>query len=237
MKLTILGMNGPFPAPGGATSGYLLESDNGETKLLIECGSGVLARATRYVKIEELSAIVLSHLHFDHMSDMGVLQYLLQFTPMRRNLPVIAPREPETVRRLIECDRLDFIEPQDRTIGEMRLSFLPAVHPVPGVCLRVECDGRSFFYTGDTNQAPGLELMANGANLILADAGLNNAQWNPAAPHLSAGLCGELARDAGAEALILTHLRPGNDPETLLSQAQAAFPGAQLAKAGSRYVI
>ena len=171
------------------------------------------------------------------MSDMGVLQYLLQFTPMRRNLPVIAPREPETVRRLIECDRLDFIEPQDRTIGEMRLSFLPAVHPVPGVCLRVECDGRSFFYTGDTNQAPGLELMANGANLILADAGLTNAQWNPAAPHLSAGLCGELARDAGAEALILTHLRPGNDPETLLSQAQAAFPGAQLAKAGSRYVI
>ena len=73
--------------------------------------------------------------------------------------------------------------------------------------------------------------------LILADAGLTNAQWNPAAPHLSAGLCGELARDAGAEALILTHLRPGNDPETLLSQAQAAFPGAQLAKAGSRYVI
>ena len=33
MKLTILGMNGPFPAPGGATSGYLLESDSGETKL------------------------------------------------------------------------------------------------------------------------------------------------------------------------------------------------------------
>ena len=29
MKLTILGMNGPFPAPGGATSGYLLESDSG----------------------------------------------------------------------------------------------------------------------------------------------------------------------------------------------------------------
>ena len=44
MRLTILGMNGPFPAPGGATSGYLLTA--GEASVALDLGSGTLARLT-----------------------------------------------------------------------------------------------------------------------------------------------------------------------------------------------
>ena len=44
MILKILGNNGPFPAANGACSGYLLSSDSGETNILIDCGTGVLAR-------------------------------------------------------------------------------------------------------------------------------------------------------------------------------------------------
>ena len=62
MKLTVLGINGPFPAPGGACSGYLLTSDSGKTKVLIECGAGILGRMERFVDLHELSGIVLSHL-------------------------------------------------------------------------------------------------------------------------------------------------------------------------------
>lgn len=237
MKLTVLGINGPFPAPGGACSGYLLSSDSGRTKLLLDCGAGILARLTRFATIEELSGIVLSHLHYDHMSDMTVLHYLLQFQKRTRNLPVIAPKEPETVRRLLENDQLDLMEPQSVTLGEMRLTFQPGVHPVPSVSVRVECDGRSFVYTGDTNLHPSLELFTDGADLLLADAGLTEAQWNPNAPHLSARLCGELAANAHCGGLLLTHLRPGNDPEALLEEAKTRYPAAQLAHAGSVYEI
>ena len=43
MKLTVLGNNGPYPAAGGACSGYLLSSDSKHTNVLIECGCGTLA--------------------------------------------------------------------------------------------------------------------------------------------------------------------------------------------------
>lgn len=237
MKLIPLGVNGPYPAPGGACSGYYLCSDSGETRLLLDCGAGVLARLTRFTEIGRLSGIVLSHLHYDHMSDMTVLHYLLQFNRLSRNLTVVAPEEPVTVHHLLENDQLDLTKPGSMTLGEMRLTFAPAVHPVPGVSVRVECDGRTFVYTGDTNRNADIEFLADGADLLLADAGLTHAQWSEKAPHLSAKLCGELARSARCGALLLTHLRPGNDPDALLDEARLAFPAAELAKAGSSYVI
>lgn len=237
MKLTVLGVNGPFPAPGGACSGYLLSSDSGNTHILLDCGAGVLARMTRFIDIHALSGIVLSHLHFDHMSDMTVLHYMLQFNRLQRNIPVIAPAEPLMTRRLLENDQLDLLTPRELVVGEMSFSFAPAVHPVPAVSVRVDCDDRTFVYTGDTNLHPELELFADGADLMLADAGLAHAQWAQNAPHLSAKLCGELARGACAGGLLLTHLRPGNDPESLLEEARAEYPGAVLAHAGSSYTV
>ena len=86
MKLTILGNNGPFPAAAGACSGYLLRH-NGKN-ILIDCGNGVLANLQRFIHFEELDAIVLTHLHSDHVSDMNVLRYALQIKrKRRRSLP------------------------------------------------------------------------------------------------------------------------------------------------------
>lgn len=237
MKLTVLGINGPFPAPGGACSGYLLSSDSGRTNLLIECGPGVLARLTRFIDITKLDGIVLTHLHYDHMSDMLPLHYMLQFTQLERNITVVAPKDPENVYRMMENEKLDIMQPKNMTIGEMQLTFAHAVHPVTAVSLKVECDGRTFVYTGDTNMNPEIELFATGADLLLADAGLTSDMWTPKAPHLSAKLCGELARDAMAKGLLLTHLRPGIDPEKILEEARQAYPMAELAKAGSHYII
>ena len=59
MKLHILGVSGPFPESGGATSGYLLEAEN--TLLQFDLGSGTLARLTALAPPESLSALLLSH--------------------------------------------------------------------------------------------------------------------------------------------------------------------------------
>ena len=74
MQLKILGNNGPYPAPGGACSGYLLTSDSGQTRVLIDCGPGVLSRLTADCMPGELDAVLLSHLHYDHMSDILPMQ-------------------------------------------------------------------------------------------------------------------------------------------------------------------
>ena len=237
MYLTILGNNGPFPAPGGACSSYLLESDSGETKLLIDAGTGSLARLMELTRPETLDAVVLSHLHFDHMSDLLPMQYALQFSARERPLPLFLPRRPERVRALLECPYYDLFDHEDIAVGEMQLRFIPAVHPVEGSCVAVEGDGAKFVFTGDTNLDPALELFADGCDLLLADAGLSRADWTEKKPHLSASHCGALARDVRAGALLLTHLNPLYDPQALLDEARRDYPAAELARLGERYRV
>ena len=75
IKITVLGCYGPFPPIGGATSGYLLElnSQNTQKKFLLDCGSGVLAKLQQYISPNSLDGIIVTHMHYDHCSDLGVL--------------------------------------------------------------------------------------------------------------------------------------------------------------------
>ena len=238
MKLTILGNNGPYPAPGGACSGYLLESDSGHTTVLIDCGSGVLANLMAARALDRLDAVVLSHLHYDHMSDLLPMQYAIQFHPRKHPLPVYVPASPELVRLLLEqAACYDLWDCKDVTIGEMRVRFNPSRHPVETSAISVECDGERFVFTGDSNVDDTVELFCDGASLLLADAGLSSEDWKPTSPHYSAALCGELARNTRAKKLLLTHFNPKYDPEALLREAQAHFPGAELAEIGGVYYI
>lgn len=237
MILKILGNNGPYPAPNGACSGYLLQSDSGDTRILIDCGPGVLPRLMAEGCLETLDAVVLSHLHYDHMSDMLPLQYALQLNPRKRPLPVYAPDEPEAVAALLSCPYYDLWPAEDVTVGEMRVSFTAARHPVPTNAVRVECDGQRFVFTGDTNEDALVELFCDGASLLLADCGFSRADHSFTKPHLSAELCGRLAANAGAKRLLLTHLNPKYDPQSLLDEARALFPAAELAELGGTYYI
>lgn len=237
MKLTILGNNGPYPCAGGACSGYLLRSDSGRTSLLIDCGTGVLASFSKVLDWDMLDAVILSHLHFDHMSDMLPMQYALQFHPRAEALPVYAPLTPAPVRALLEVPAYALHPMEDAQIGEFSVRFFPGRHPVQSFAMRIACDGAAFVYTGDTNEIEGLDRFAEHADLLLADAGLSSADWKQAAPHLSAAGCGRLARCAGVKRLLLTHLNPKYAHATLESEARAEFDHAEIAEIGAEYAI
>lgn len=237
MRLTILGNNGPYPAPNGACSGYLLESDSGNTTILLDCGPGVLARLEQHISLDRLDAVILSHLHFDHMSDMLPMHYALQFNPRKRPLSVYAPAQPAGVRSLLSGNSVDVWPMNETTIGEMKISFCPVRHPVETYAVAVECDGARFVYTGDSNTDFALELFCDSADMILADAGLSSADYGEEKPHLSAALCGKLAKDTAAKRLLLTHFNPKYDPNDLCSEAREYFPSAELALCGESYYI
>ena len=233
MRLHMLGVNGPFPESDGATSGYLLEA--GDTLLLLDAGSGVLGRLTARTAPESLSAILLSHWHFDHTSDLLPLIYRLD--AMGARLPVFAPiDESSALRRIVAaCPNFELTDvgPGDCfSLGGAEIKVGEARHPVPGVGYRISHGGRVFGYTGDTNTLPSLSAFYRGCHLLLADGLFPEAAWGEGKPHLSARLAAGLARDAGAERLILTHLNPNFPPMTLLREAQAVFSRVTPARAG-----
>jgi len=235
MRLHLLGINGPFPAAEGATSGYLLEA--GSLRLQLDLGSGVLSRLTGVFPPEELDALLLSHWHFDHACDLLPLIYRLEAAG--RVLPVYAPADDSSALRRIAagaaCLDLHSVSAGDEiALGEVRIAFGPARHPVPGVGFRIAAEGRILGYTGDTNTLPGLREFYRGCDLLLADGLFPADAWGEGKPHLSAALAAELARDAGARRLVITHLNPNFSPALLLREAREIFPEASVARAGDR---
>jgi len=237
MKLTILGNNGPYPGKNGACSGYLLSSDSGKTNVLLDCGTGVLARLTQYISVDRLDAVILSHLHFDHMSDMLPMQYALQFNPRPQPLPVYAPLTPSPVHALLDVPAYELHSMEEMQIGEISFSFFKVRHPVECFALRACCDGKVFVYTGDTNELPGLDAFAKNADVLLADSGLLCADWKDAAPHLSPKGCAQLAQSANAKKLLLTHLNPRYTAEQHEDEARAIRPDAQYVAIGECFQI
>ena len=239
MRLTILGNNGPFPAPGGATSGYLLTV--GETRICFDLGSGTLSRLTAMTPPEELTALVLSHWHYDHCADVLPLIYRLEACA-EQPLHVYAPvDENSLVRKAVQsCAKivLHNVQPGDSLlIGGLQVSVHAARHPVPAVMYRVAGEGKTFCYTGDTNTVEGLREFADHADFLLADGLFTDAAWAEGKPHLSARHVAELAAAACVRRFVITHLNPAIDPVTLLKEARSVRLDATLATIGDAYEV
>lgn len=72
MKLTILGSGSPEAYARRASSGYLVEI--GKDKILLDCGGGVFDNLLRAGLLpSDITHLVFSHLHSDHMMDYGRL--------------------------------------------------------------------------------------------------------------------------------------------------------------------
>ena len=234
MRLHLLGINGPYPASGCATSGYFLEA--GPALLQFDFGSGILSRLTEICPPEEIDALFLSHWHFDHVSDLLPLIYRLE--ALGRSLPVYAPLDEESavwqIANLTGCLMLHNIKPGDIiSIKNVEIQVAEARHPVPTIGFRVEYNRKSIGYTGDTNVFPSLTDLYRRVDLLLADGLFPKENWSEGKPHLSAIQAAILARDAEVNQLVITHLNPVYSPSLLLREARAFFPGAQIAKAGA----
>lgn len=68
MRLTIIGGGSGASTSDEPKSGYLLTE--GEAALLLDCGWGVATSLPRYVPLNRLAGIVISHMHLDNYYDL-----------------------------------------------------------------------------------------------------------------------------------------------------------------------
>lgn len=241
MQLTVLGNNGPYPAPGGATSGYLVTADGAAVAL--DLGSGCLAQLTARTAPEALSALLLSHWHYDHCSDVLPLIFRLAACA-RQPLHVYAPADADSPVReaVLSCPAMVLHDVAPQTTFRLpacgfTVTAQAARHPVPALMYRIEHAGRVLCYTGDTNTTEGLTDFARNADLLLADGLFTTETWTEGKPHLSAAHAARLAAEANVRQLVITHLNPAIDPETLLKEARAIRIDSRLARIGEQYDV
>ncbi len=223
MKLTLLGVYGPFPAAGGGCSSYLVE--DGDTHILLDCGSGSLSRLLQRVPLTALDAIVLSHMHADHAGEIDLYRYALEFGQGNAPLKVFAPEIGSLQKEAFAPVRT---EPgMQITIGSLTLRFFESRHAVPTNGVRVtDKAGHALVYTGDSAWMDSLVDAAKDADLLLADACLAD-ESNPKAlkNHMTGAQVLALGRRANCKRVILTH-RFGANPTYSVDGGTFAEEGA-----------
>ncbi|HLF70128.1 MAG TPA: MBL fold metallo-hydrolase, partial [Actinomycetota bacterium] len=169
-EITVLGCSGTYPVPGNAATGFLLRSD--DSTIWIDAGTGTFANLQRHVDYRTLDAVLLSHLHLDHILDLFPLYYALRYSVEKlapTMLQVFAPEEAESsLGAFVSKDRdpfgdyLVFRPIADGSIGGFDFSFVRARHPVPTFAMRIDRDGASFGYTADTAPSDAVTTLMKG---------------------------------------------------------------------------
>lgn len=227
MRLSIVGSSGTFPARGRPASGYLFEL--GSTRVWCDAGPGTFMSLP--VDPDLIDAVVISHQHPDHCSDLTAAFHAWTYRPQPRDpVPLYAPQSVwDRLLAYIERDPacFDFVPVgtgDEARFGDISVSFVEMDHSVPTVGSRWDGNGRTLFYTGDTGPAGEWPDHAAGVDVLLSEASYQEATKNADYPyHLSAAEAGEIARRIGAGQLVLTHIPPYLDPSVSVAEAEAVF--------------
>jgi ribonuclease BN (tRNA processing enzyme) len=242
MRLTVLGGSAASPNTGQGCSGYLVEGDT--ARLLLDPGPGTLQELRRHTDFRSLSGVLVSHMHLDHVLDLLALRHALAYNPIPAPAPIpvwLPPGGSAFLARATapfdECDepgRFDstvvvreYDPASSLVIGDLSVTFAPAVHYVPAWAMRIDGkDGSSLGYTGDTGPAAVLGPLFQGVRVLLAEATLRSSDDHEFATRgsLTAAEAGALADDAGAGMLVLTHMWEEYGVATALRDAAGRFP-------------
>jgi ribonuclease BN (tRNA processing enzyme) len=223
VQVTVIGCSPAWPNADSAQSGYLVE---GEGRLLLDCGPGVLARLRAlHGGWPRVDAIALTHFHLDHWGDLVPWTFGASFGP-GREVPKpdlwLPPGGEETLRGY--GDELSFGSGLDKAFS-LREYEAAAEFQAGGFSivpfeldhyseetygLRVAGRKGTLAYSGDTGPSANLVELARDADLFLCEATLSEPE--PAERgHLSEAEALEAFEASGAKRLVVIH-RPAELP-------------------------
>ncbi len=193
IEITLLGTGSPIPDPNRAGPSTLVRA--GGQVFLVDCGRGVLQRAAAVgVGAAGLSALLLTHLHSDHIGDLGdllITRWISTFAPDPTPLPIIGPPgTAETVEATLKAFGHDIgyrmahhadlnappaVEVFECTEGPawdldgVSIRVAPTDHrPVaPTIGFRIESGTTAVVLAGDTVPCAGLDDLATGADALV----------------------------------------------------------------------
>lgn len=197
-EIVLLGTKGgPAIRQGGAMPTASLLRLGGRT-ILIDCGIGASRSVVEAgTSLLEIDAIFITHLHSDHVVELGPLIYTAWTTGLNRPLPIYGPAGTEdywqNFLKAMDFDRAIRLEDEGRPeisdmvklhaledgweaeVAGISARALRVDHPPVADCfaLRFGQGGKSAVFSADTCYFPPLGDFAAGADVLVHEAMLN----------------------------------------------------------------
>lgn len=86
MQLTVLGGSAASPNAGMGCAGLLVQTET--TRFVLDLGPGTLQELRRHADFRTLDAVIISHLHLDHVLDLLTLRHALVYNPIPAPNPI-----------------------------------------------------------------------------------------------------------------------------------------------------
>ncbi len=249
MEIVFLGTGSPIPDPERGSSAILV--DVGASRLLLDCGRNCVQQMARMnILPASVTHCFLTHGHYDHVADYPLLVLTSWRFGRHHELQVYGPPGTQAMSEAFfrEAYKIDIAarkvlqkkesesdinirvtELRDSEIVEgegWRVRAVEVVHwPIPiSLGFLVEAEGKRIFFTGDTSPCDPVRENAAGVDLLIHEAMYFPPDSGHYRSHSHPEKVGEVARQAGARHLVLTHLQPNVAKERLLDDAGKLFP-------------
>lgn len=268
MKLTVVGSSGSMSGVASPASSYLVQAQGVDPKtgqprtwsIVMDIGPGSFGALWQYVDPGEVDALLVSHGHADHIADVISFMVYLKWNPQGALPPLLTFGPAEIPQRVLQIDGYETAENLSNTfnfhtvqdgdevqVGPFTIGSYRGQHPAESYGFRVTGPSSSpnpgagkqvsLAYTGDTDLCPSMLDMARDVNLLLAECGFTT-DVPTRGIHMDGVRAGTLARDSGAQKLVLTHIQPWTDPQAQVRDAETEYDGdVEVARPGRTYVL
>ncbi|RLG12780.1 ribonuclease Z [Candidatus Pacearchaeota archaeon] len=240
MKLTVLGSGTGWIRLERNAPGYLLELN--KFILLIDCGPCVTKQILKAgKKLDDISAIFISHFHPDHVSDLipfffathyrlgyfrkePIILYACEgFKEFYKGLKNAFGHWVEPPKGLLNIIELPKKENYSFMIGPAKAWSTPVKHNPESLALKIEYKNKKLVYSGDTGYCEELIKFSQGVDLLIVEC--SNSEKIYVEHHLSAQDIALIGKRSKVKKLMLTHFYPHSEDENLIEKIKKEFDG------------
>jgi ribonuclease Z len=234
-RVTVLGSSNAIAKSDQENSYLLVESD--ARKIMVDCGNHPVAGLARAgVKWEQVTDLILTHFHPDHVGSLPLL--IMDMWLERRSAPLVIyglDFTLERVKKMLDLFSWEkwknmfsvtFREIEDNgeegfiDDDEIQVSALPVLHLIPNIGLRFEFkNGKIYTYSCDTEPCENLNKLAEYADVLLQESA------GESKGHTSPEQAGNIATECNVKRLVLIHYEAKSGKEFLITEAKKSFAG------------
>ncbi len=252
IRLVTVGTGTVSPSATRSSPSHFVEA--GSARVLMDCGAGTVHALARLgLPWRDITHLVISHFHADHLGEVPALLFAMRYGAMEPRslpLPIIGPRglrgrlegfasalgdwvlDPGFPVSITELD--PGAPASTELVRGVTLDACKTRHTEESIALSISASGSRLVYTADTGPSDVLADWARDCDLLLAECSLPESRAMDI--HLTPRTVAEMARRARAKRLVLTHLYPPVETEDILGIVGKIHDGpACVARDGDRF--